>query len=52
MSRLVASIVVLAADNGVTPDCAERAVAECLRAYRERIAHYARGEAHWTSGTT
>jgi uncharacterized protein (DUF2252 family) len=44
VSRLVASIVVLAAENGVTPDTAERAVAECLRAYRERIAHYARAK--------
>jgi uncharacterized protein (DUF2252 family) len=41
VARLVASIVVLAADNGVTPDTAQRAVAECLRAYRERIAGYA-----------
>jgi uncharacterized protein (DUF2252 family) len=44
VARLVASIVVLAADNGVTPQKAERAVAECLRAYRERMAHYARAK--------
>jgi uncharacterized protein (DUF2252 family) len=44
VSRLVASIVVLARDNGVEPDQAERAVSECLRAYRERIAHYARAK--------
>jgi uncharacterized protein (DUF2252 family) len=44
VARLVASIVVLAADNGVTPDTARRAVAECLRAYRQRIAHYARAK--------
>jgi uncharacterized protein (DUF2252 family) len=42
VARLVASIVVLAADNGVKSGKAERAVAECLRAYRERIARYAR----------
>jgi uncharacterized protein (DUF2252 family) len=44
VSRLVASIVVLATDNGVKLDKAERAVAECLRAYRERIARYARAK--------
>jgi uncharacterized protein (DUF2252 family) len=44
VSRLVASIVVLATDNGVKPDQAKRAVAECLRAYRERIARYARAK--------
>jgi uncharacterized protein (DUF2252 family) len=44
VARLVASIVVLAADNGVKSGKAERAVAECLRAYRERIARYARAK--------
>jgi uncharacterized protein (DUF2252 family) len=44
VSRLVASIVVLAADNGVKPAAAERAVAACLRAYRERLARYARAK--------
>jgi uncharacterized protein (DUF2252 family) len=44
VSRLVASIVVLAGDNGLEPNATERAVAECLRAYRERIARYARAK--------
>jgi uncharacterized protein (DUF2252 family) len=44
VARLVASVVVLAADNGVAPGTAERAVAECLRAYRERIADYAQAK--------
>ncbi len=44
VARLVASIIVLAGDNGVTPDIADRAVAECLRAYRERIAYYAQAK--------
>ena len=44
VSRLVASIVVLAADNGVSRETAEHAVAGCLRAYRERIAQYARAK--------
>ncbi len=44
VARLVASIVVLAADNGVKPGEAEAAVARCLRAYRERIGHYARAK--------
>jgi uncharacterized protein (DUF2252 family) len=41
VSRLVASIIVLARDNGVKPSVAERAVARCLRTYRDRIGHYA-----------
>jgi uncharacterized protein (DUF2252 family) len=41
VSRLVASIVVLARDNGLETAVAERAVALCLRSYRERMAHYA-----------
>jgi uncharacterized protein (DUF2252 family) len=40
VSRLVASIQVLAADTGVKAKTAERAVAACLRAYRQRIAAY------------
>lgn len=40
VSRLVASIVVLARENGVKPRVAERAVAACLLAYRQRIAGY------------
>lgn len=41
VSRLVASVVVLARDNGLKESVGERAVAYCLRAYRERIAHHA-----------
>ncbi|HEY2436150.1 MAG TPA: DUF2252 domain-containing protein [Solirubrobacteraceae bacterium] len=41
VSRLVASIVVLARDNGVKASAAERAVARCLRAYRDRMSDYA-----------
>lgn len=41
MSRLVASIIVLARDNGLKSGVGERAVGDCLRSYRERIAHYA-----------
>ncbi len=44
VSRLVASVVVLARDNGVNQSVAERAVACCLRAYRERIGQYARAK--------
>jgi uncharacterized protein (DUF2252 family) len=44
VARLVASIVVLARDNDVRPRVAERAVAECLRAYRDRIARQARAK--------
>jgi uncharacterized protein (DUF2252 family) len=44
VSRLVASIVVLARDNGVKAREAKRAVAECLRAYRKRIARYAQAK--------
>ncbi len=40
VSRLVASIVVLARDNGLDASVAERAVGLCLRAYRERLRHY------------
>ena len=39
--RLVASIVVLAREYELKTSVAERAVARCLRTYRERIAHYA-----------
>ena len=42
VSRLVASVVVLARENGLTESVADRAVADCLRAYRQRIARYAR----------
>ena len=41
VARLVASIVVLARDNGVGASTAERAVADCLRSYRRRIVRYA-----------
>ena len=40
VSRLVASIMVLARDNGLKSGVGERAVGACLRSYRERIAHY------------
>ena len=42
VSRLVASIVVLARKHGVKPSVAERAVARCLETYRAQIARYAR----------
>ena len=41
VSRLVASIVVLAREHGLKPNIAERAVARCLRTYRDRIGQYA-----------
>jgi uncharacterized protein (DUF2252 family) len=41
VSRLVASIVVLANESGLNPGRAERAVERCLRSYREQIARYA-----------
>jgi uncharacterized protein (DUF2252 family) len=41
VSRLVASIVVLAREHGLKESVAERAVTECLRAYRQRITEYA-----------
>jgi uncharacterized protein (DUF2252 family) len=41
VSRLVASIVVLARETGLTPGVAEQAVARCLRTYRDRIGYYA-----------
>jgi uncharacterized protein (DUF2252 family) len=41
VSRLAASIVVLAADNGVRTSVAKHAVARCLHSYRDRITHYA-----------
>jgi uncharacterized protein (DUF2252 family) len=44
VSRLVASIVVLARETGLKENVAERAVANCLRAYRQRIAEYARSK--------
>ena len=40
VSRLVASIVVLARDAGLKPSVADRAVAACLGAYRMRMARY------------
>ena len=40
VSRLVASVVVLARESGVKPRVAEEAVAACLRSYRARIARY------------
>ena len=42
VSRLVASIVVLARETGVKASVAERAVARCLKTYRDRIGHYAK----------
>jgi uncharacterized protein (DUF2252 family) len=41
LSRLVASIVVLARDTGVKASVAERAVAGCLQMYRARMSDYA-----------
>ncbi len=41
VSRLVASIVVLARETGLKARAAEDAVARCLHAYRDRIGHYA-----------
>jgi uncharacterized protein (DUF2252 family) len=41
VSRLVASIVVLARETGLRESVAEDAVARCLHTYRDRIAHYA-----------
>jgi uncharacterized protein (DUF2252 family) len=41
VSRLVASIVVLARETGLEARVAEQAVARCLQTYRERIGHYA-----------
>ena len=40
VSRLVASVHVLARDSGIKPSVAEEAVAACLRSYRARIAGY------------
>jgi uncharacterized protein (DUF2252 family) len=42
VSRLVASIVVLARETGLKESVAEQAVARCLQTYRDRIAHYAK----------
>ncbi len=42
VSRLVASIVVLARESGLKASVAEEAVARCLQTYRDRIDHYAR----------
>ena len=51
VSRLVASVAVLAGVSGVKSGRAEEAVARCLRSYRERMAATgARGNS--TSGTT
>ncbi len=44
VSRLVASIVVLAREFGLNPNVAEQAVARCLQTYRDRIAHYAKAK--------
>jgi uncharacterized protein (DUF2252 family) len=44
LSRLVASVVVLAREYGLQESVAERAVADCLGAYRRRIAEYARSK--------
>ncbi len=42
VSRLVASIVVLARECTLKASIAEAAVARCLQTYRDRIGHYAR----------
>src|SRR5262249_18466262 len=42
VSRLVASIVVLARETGVTASDAEEAVARCLQTYRDRIGYFAK----------
>jgi uncharacterized protein (DUF2252 family) len=42
VSRLVASIVVLARETGVKASDAEQAVAGCLHTYRDRIGRYAK----------
>ena len=42
VSRLVASIVVLARESNAKDHVAEQAVASCLRSYRERMAGYTR----------
>jgi uncharacterized protein (DUF2252 family) len=42
VSRLVASIVVLARESGLRASVAEEAVARCQQTYRDRIGHYAR----------
>jgi uncharacterized protein (DUF2252 family) len=44
VSRLVASVVVLARESGLKESAAEQAVADCLRAYRLRMADYARSK--------
>ena len=44
VSRLVASVVVLARECGLKERVAAEAVAECLRAYRQRMAVYARSK--------
>ena len=41
VARLVASIVVLARDQGMKAGAAEQAVAKCLASYRDRMAGYA-----------
>ncbi|MGN6168302.1 MAG: DUF2252 domain-containing protein [Solirubrobacteraceae bacterium] len=40
LSRLVASIVVLARETGLKESVAEKAVARCLQTYRDRIGYY------------
>ena len=44
VSRLVASIVVLARETGVKEGVAEKAVARCLQTYRDRIGRYAKAK--------
>ena len=41
VSRLVASVVVLARESGLGASVAEEAVARCLETYRDRISRYA-----------
>jgi len=41
VSRLLASIVVLARETGLKSSVAEQAVARCVQTYRDRIGHYA-----------
>jgi uncharacterized protein (DUF2252 family) len=42
VSRLAASIIVLALETGVKASVAERAVARCLQTYRDRMGQYAK----------
>ena len=52
MKRYLASLVVLARDNGLSEGTARRAVQSGLRAYRNGISHYATAGEYSRSGTT